>query len=190
MNTSESIKEISKAVSMLQQEVSDTFKSAKGYGYSYATLESILKDNRKLLSKNGLAFVQSESFNEQGTMQIVTGLLSHESGEWIETTSHAPFQQLKGMNSFQSAGAGFTYLRRYNISATIGISSDDDIDAKGEEVKKPETLSSYLKTKNVNAKNFASHFMIQAKQAKELLQDKKKLDAMIDEFNKQNASQG
>ena len=188
MKTSESIKDISAAVSSLQQEVKDTFKGAKGYGYTYATLEAILKDNRELLSKNGLAFIQSESFNEQGTMQIVTGLLSHTSGEWIETTSSAPFQQLKGMNSFQSAGAGFTYLRRYNISATIGISSDEDIDAKGEESKKSETLSSYLKTKNVNAKSFASHFMIQAQQAKELLQDKKTLNAMIDEFLKINAS--
>ena len=188
MNKSESVAKISLAISSLQGEVKDTFKGAKGYGYSYATLDAILKENRSLLSKNGLSFVQSESFNESGTMQMVKGLLSHSSGEWIETTSQAPYQMLKGMNSFQSAGAGFTYLRRYNLSATIGISSDEDIDVQGEPAKQTETLGEYLKAKDVNSKNFCSHFMIQAKQAKELLADKPMLDAMIDEFLKQNAS--
>ena len=182
MRRSDSIKNISIALSKLQGDVKDTFKGKKGYGYNYATLEAILKDNRPLLNKNGLAFIQSEEFNEQGTIQTVVGLLTHESGEWIETTSSAPFQQLKGMNSFQSAGAGFTYLRRYNLSAALGVSSDDDIDAKGEAAKKEETLSSYLKQHNVNAKAFASHFMIQAKDAKELLQNKSQLEKMVEEF--------
>lgn len=182
MQKSDSIKNISIALSKLQGEVKDTLKGKKGYGYNYATLEAILKDNRPLLSKQGLSFIQSEEFNEQGTIQTVVGLLTHESGEWIETTSSAPFQQLKGMNSFQSAGAGFTYLRRYNLSAALGVSSDDDIDAKGEAAKKEETLSSYLKQHNINAKSFASHFMIQAQQAKELLQNKRQLDEMIKDF--------
>ena len=182
MKTSESIKEISKALSALQGEIKDAAKTAKGYGYNYAPLEAILKNNRPLLAKYGLAFTQSESFNETGTMQIVTGLLTHTSGEWIETTSAAPFQQLKGMNSFQSAGAGFTYLRRYNISAAIGISSDDDIDAKGEPKQKSETLSSYLKQAGVNAKDFVSYFMIQQAQAKELLNNKPQLEKMIADY--------
>ena len=184
MRHSDTINKISLAVSKLQSKVKDTYKGKKGYGYTYATLDAILKDNRELLGECELSFVQSEEFNEAGNMQIVKGLLSHSSGEWIETTSQAPFQQLKGMNMFQSAGAGFTYLRRYNLSATLGISSDDDIDAKGEPAKKSETLSSYLKSKNINAKDFVSHFMIQASQAKELLDNKQQLDAMIQEFSK------
>jgi len=179
---SDTINKISIAMSKLQSEAKDTTKEKQGYGYKYATLDAILKDNRGLLGKNELSFVQSEEFNEAGNMQIVRGLLSHSSGEWIETTSQAPFQQLKGMNMFQSAGAGFTYLRRYNLSATLGISSDDDIDAKGEPAKKSETLNSYLKTKKVNAKDFVSHYMIQAPLAKQLIEDKHRLNKMIEDF--------
>ena len=184
MRKSDSIENISVALSALQSEVKDTFKGKKGYGYNYATLDAILKDNRPLLAKHGLAFTQSEEFNEAGTMQIVKGLLTHSSGEWIETTSMAPFQQLKGMNYFQSAGAGFTYLRRYNLSAAIGISSDDDIDAQGEAAKKQPTLSSYLKQHGVSAKAFVSHFMIQQSQAKDLLNNTAQLDKMIEDFKK------
>lgn len=183
MKKSESISEISAALSELQAEVKDTFKAATGYGYSYATLDAILKDNRPLLSKRGLSFSQSETFVENGTMQRVEGLLMHKSGEWIETTSEAPYQQMKGMNSAQSAGSGYTYLRRYNLAALIGISSDEDADAKGEPAKKTETLNGYLKTHGIAAKDFAQHFLITNKSmAEALLSDKNKLDAMIADY--------
>jgi len=131
MKTSESIKDIATALSSFQSEAKDTFKGKKGYGYNYAPLDEVLKQVRPLMAKNGLSHIQSETF-EQGIVTVNT-LLMHLSGEWIETTAQSPYAQMKGMNDYQSIGSGITYLRRYGLSAALGIASDEDIDAHGEQ---------------------------------------------------------
>jgi hypothetical protein len=39
------------------------------------------------------------------------------------------------MNEFQVFGSNLTYMRRYCISAALGIVTDKDVDAAGEQVK-------------------------------------------------------
>ena len=39
------------------------------------------------------------------------------------------------MNDYQSLGSGITYLRRYSLSSALGIVTDEDTDAQGEQVK-------------------------------------------------------
>ena len=39
------------------------------------------------------------------------------------------------MNTFQVMGSAITYYRRYSLSAALGLITDKDIDAKGDEVK-------------------------------------------------------
>jgi hypothetical protein len=39
------------------------------------------------------------------------------------------------MNDFQSFGSGVTYFRRYCLSAILGLVTDKDTDASGEQVK-------------------------------------------------------
>ena len=45
---------------------------------------------------------------------------------------------LKGMNDFQVLGSAISYLRRYSLSSVLGIVSDKDTDASGEQVSKPK----------------------------------------------------
>lgn len=135
MKTSESIKEIATALKAFQEVAKNAFKEKSGYNYKYAPIDVILKENRPLMAKYGLCHIQSQTFID-GLVCISTRIM-HESGEWIETTSQSPFAQLKGMNDYQSIGSGITYLRRYSLSAALGIASDEDADAHGEqEVKK------------------------------------------------------
>jgi hypothetical protein len=47
--------------------------------------------------------------------------------------------QLKGMNDYQSFGSGITYYRRYCLSTILGIVTDKDTDAAGEQVKPVNT---------------------------------------------------
>lgn len=131
MKTSEVIKSIAAALSKFQREVKDTFKGKEGYGYNYAPLDEVLKQVRPLMAENGLSHMQSQTF-EVGVMTVTTRIM-HDSGEWIETTAQSPFAQMKGMNDYQSAGSGITYLRRYGLSAALGIASDEDQDAHGEQ---------------------------------------------------------
>ena len=127
MKTSETIKNIAVAMAKVTAEIQNPLKNQNGYGYKYATLDSILEKVRPILAKNGLSILQSQEIQESSV--VVTTLLMHTSGEWIETRAEAPFTTLKGMNDYQSLGAGITYLRRYAISSLLNIASEEDTDA-------------------------------------------------------------
>ena len=133
MKTSESIAKIAKALKEFQAVAKNAFKEKSGYNYKYAPLDVILKENRPLMATHGLSHIQSQTF-ESGIVTVDTRIM-HESGEWIETSSQSPFAQLKGMNDYQAIGSGITYLRRYSLSAALGIAADEDADAHGEQEK-------------------------------------------------------
>ena len=44
-----------------------------------------------------------------------------------------PMVTMKGMNAYQSFGSGLTYFRRYALTSALGIVSDKDLDAYGEQ---------------------------------------------------------
>jgi len=136
MRFSESIKNISVALNKVIAEVKDVAKTEQGFGYKYASLDNILKMLRPLLAKNELAMLQSQEVKD-GEIVVKT-LLTHTSGEWIEVTASAPFENLKGMNSFQVIGAGTTYLRRYSIANLFAIASEEDTDASQKVKTKPQ----------------------------------------------------
>jgi hypothetical protein len=43
--------------------------------------------------------------------------------------------QLKGMNDFQVYGNAISYFRRYSLASILGLVSDKDLDASGEQLK-------------------------------------------------------
>ena len=129
------MKHLFKALADFQQEVPVIHKGTQGYGYSYADLPKIFEVINPLLQKNGLGFTQL--INGQ---QIATVLFHFESGESIESKTDIPQGvQLKGMNDFQVLGSAITYLRRYALSSILGIVTDKDTDAGGEQVKPVKT---------------------------------------------------
>ena len=44
-------------------------------------------------------------------------------------------QEMKSQNLYQSLGSGTTYFRRYALSCQLGIVSDKDLDAYGEQAQ-------------------------------------------------------
>lgn len=122
-------KRLFKSLAEFQQEVPVIFKGTKGYGYSYADLPSILEVINPLLKKHSLGFTQLINEN-----QIKTIIFHIESGETIESNTNIPQGvQLKGMNDFQVLGSAITYLRRYSLSSILGLVTDVDTDAHGEQ---------------------------------------------------------
>ena len=100
--------------------------STKGggkYSFRYATLDKILDMARPVLAAEGLALFQPISTNEKGGLVLVTRLL-HRSGEWMETSIPLPTPG----GDPQSFGSAVTYLRRYAVTALLGIASDEDDD--------------------------------------------------------------
>ena len=192
MKSSNNLSSIAEALATAQGECKDIQKNKQGYGYKYATLESILSMLRPILAKNKLSIIQSHGI--ENNIITVTTRIMHASGEWLEDTGGVEFQVLKGMNNSQSVGSAITYLRRYQISAFMNITSDEDVDGEADvaQTKKntqapaeqKPTLGGYLTKKGIkDQKGFMLSYKISgAEQAQELLKDIGALDAMIEEF--------
>ena len=98
-------------------------RTGGSYTFRYATLDHIIEGIRKPLTDNGLWFTQIIERDEDGKYRLVTRLL-HESGEAIE--SHTPLLvEDKGNQAF---GSSLTYMRRYALTALLGIAADEDDD--------------------------------------------------------------
>jgi len=126
------MKALYKALADFQAEVPTIKKNASGYGYRFADLEEINNVIKPLLHKHGLGYAQPLD----GT-DIKTIIFHVESGESLESVANIPQGvQLKGQNEFQVMGSAITYLRRYALSSVLGLVTDEDADAAGEQVKR------------------------------------------------------
>lgn len=125
------MKNLLKSLAEFQQEVPVIHKGTQGYGYSYANLATIFEVINPILKKNKLGFTQLVGDNN-----IKTIIFHYESGEQLETTTTIPQgTNLKGMNDFQTLGSAITYIRRYALSSALGLITDKDTDASGEQIK-------------------------------------------------------
>jgi hypothetical protein len=125
------MKNLLKAVAAFQQECPTIHKGTQGYGYTYADLPAIFKVINPLMKKHGLGFMQ-----EIHDDTLITTIFHIESGEMRESRANIPQGvQLKGMNDFQVLGSAITYIRRYALSSALGLVTDKDIDAAGEQTK-------------------------------------------------------
>lgn len=131
---SEQVNNIYKSLAAFQQECPIIHKGTKGYGYSYADLPTIFEVINPLLKKHNLGFTQLI----QG-QSIKTIVFHTETGEGLESVTEIPQGvSLKGMNDYQVLGSAITYLRRYALSAILGIVTDKDTDANGEQQPKKQ----------------------------------------------------
>ena len=127
MKKSESIIELSKAMSKFQGEVKQPLKDANNpfFKSKYVPLENVVEAITQAASPLGLSFTQWALTNENGTPGVAT-LVMHESGEWIEYPAIYAKPQKQDP---QGIGSVITYLKRYALSAAFGITSDNDDDA-------------------------------------------------------------
>ena len=129
------MKEIYKALAAFQAEVPNIYKNSTGYGYKFSDLGEINDIIKPLLTKNGLGYVQPLDGENLKTI-----IFHVESGESIESSVLIPQHvQLAKMNEFQVLGSAITYLRRYSLSSMLGLITDEDADAAGEQVKPKAT---------------------------------------------------
>jgi hypothetical protein len=92
---------------------------------TYADLASVWRACRPALARHGLSVVQ-----------VITGgflltRLMHKSGQWIESDIGITGDESTGRTRVQAFGSALTYLRRYALSALVGVAPDDDDDGNG-----------------------------------------------------------
>ena len=93
----------------------------------YATLGSVIETVKPVLERHGLAVTQFVTSEDEGRSVGVRTMLIHESGQWMSQSATVRLGFEK--NAGQEAGALISYLRRYALSAVLGVYADEDIDA-------------------------------------------------------------
>lgn len=123
---SESIDKLMTALAKAQGEMSSAAKDCKGYNYKYADLASVWGACRDPLSRNELAVTQIETHTENG--EILLTILGHSSGQWISSSMAIRVKPSGKTNELQERGSVLTYLRRYALSAIVGVAPAEDDD--------------------------------------------------------------
>ena len=128
MKKSESITELAKALVKFHSVMGKVSKDAKNpfFKNKYASLSNIIEAVTKPLNDNGLSVLQLPS------IEGLTTLLLHESGEWISSVSGTPS---KDVTNPQALGSAITYARRYALGAILSLNIDEDDD--GQKASKP-----------------------------------------------------
>lgn len=163
MNKSESIVELAAALSLAQKEMPKVKFNATNpfFKSKYADLGAIIETSKPILAKHGLSVSQLViGATDQGTPLVgVETILMHKSGEWtssaillplnIDMTAAREFNEAhpgkyepkftSDKNAAQEAGKTITYLRRYALSAILGMYADEDNDAN-EGKKSPQAI--------------------------------------------------
>ena len=131
MNQSTETNELITALVKVQGQLTPAIFDKKGPYAKYATMNAIMDSCRSLLSENGLAINQAPTSRENGALMVgLTTRLSHISGQYIEDTFFVPLEASGRLSIAQEAGSIITYLRRYGLSAMLGIVSDEDTDGE------------------------------------------------------------
>ncbi len=190
-NRSQSVAKLAEALSKAQGEITHAQKDTKNefFKSKYATLAAVWGACRAALSKNGLAVVQTLE-SESGVVLVTT--LMHSSGEWI--SGRLPVNPVK--NDPQGLGSAITYMRRYALSAMVGVAPDDDDDGEAAQGRKkpdvPRVDSPFKNSslRNTFTKNVIGSFL-SAQTAEDLdelmLLNKAKLDEMKESDNEHDA---
>lgn len=116
----------------------------------YAPLHEILNTVRPVLAENGFSIIQTPKIDEKGDVMVQT-LLLHKSGAMMAF----PSLKSKAVKAdIQGIGAAITYLRRFSVSAVLGISSenDDDGESNSSKGKKPAAKKETLTPEQAKAK--------------------------------------
>lgn len=124
---------IYKALLEVQKEICNPQNTATNpfFKSKYAPLPDILNQVRPLLNKHGLILIQDTGSNEDGSPYVQTKLVGE--NEEIKSEKLLLTPDKKGV---QGIGSAITYGRRYQLSALLGISSEDDNDGNSKPTNK------------------------------------------------------
>ena len=131
--TSQEVGELAKALINVQRQLQPATKDADNpfTKSKYATLNSVMDSCRDALLSNGIWLCQYPVPAEPGYLGLVTKLTHAESGQWQSSLAVVPLPKADP----QGVGISMTYMRRYALSAMLGIVTEEDTDGEFASVK-------------------------------------------------------
>ena len=126
--TSQEVGELAKALINVQRRLQPATKDANNpfTKSKYATLNSVMDSCRDALLSNGIWLCQYPVPAEPGYLGLVTKLTHAESGQWQASLAVVPLPKADP----QGVGISMTYMRRYALSAMLGIVTEEDTDGE------------------------------------------------------------
>lgn len=165
-------------------------KSGGSYKFDYTDLGGIFDEAKRVFKDNGISILQNASTKElNGNLMIsVETMLLHSSGEWVKSEP----LQMPCSNSMQDMGGQVTYMKRYSLSALLGIATEKDDDANGASGNEYQLSSKKASDKQLNfvnkllKDNVSEKF--NQKQLYELLKKRIGTDKEMENWSAQEAS--
>ena len=153
MDRSELINELATALSKAQVGFGAIKRSGSNpmFHSKYSTFDDVLAVVRQPLADNGLSFTQM--LDVLGDAPALTTYLMHTSGQWMSAT--VPVIAMagnKGTNEVQVFGSALTYMKRYALTAMLGVAGDEDDDGNGA-THKPAVKRTPRPTDNISVNN-------------------------------------
>lgn len=104
-------------------------KSGGSYKFDYTDLGGIFDEAKKVFKDNQLTIIQNaHTIMSEGKKLIsVETMILHSSGEYVKSEPLS----MEASNSIQDMGGQVTYMKRYSLSAMLGIATEKDDDANG-----------------------------------------------------------
>jgi hypothetical protein len=147
------IGKLAEALAKAQAEMEPATKDANNpfFKSQYASLASCWQACRGPLTKHGLAIIQTTE-PDNGNVTVIS-ILTHSSGQWIK----GKLSVKPPKTDSQALGSCLSYLRRYSLSALVGLSTQDD-DAEStmsrQNTVKEKTTTKKAAPKKTNMKKF------------------------------------
>lgn len=106
-----------------------TMKSGGTYKFEYTDLNGILNEARRVFKDNGISIIQNSftEISDGAKFASIETMLLHTSGEYVKSEK----LRFPAAASMQDFGGQLTYMKRYSLSAMLGIATEKDDDANG-----------------------------------------------------------
>lgn len=133
-------------VQMAHKSASASFRTKNGgqMGYSFASLDDVIKVARPALQKSGLSYTfkvkqeagtvkkwndSAKKFMDAATTIVsVMCTISHGDGHSESCSLTSPLEDSGQKNALQQIGSTVSYLKRYTLCSALGIATSDDLD--------------------------------------------------------------
>lgn len=140
MKTSESIKNLAKALNKAQAEMGAVVKGSDNpfYKSKFADINDVIKTVKEVLNSNGITYLQPLKVTDVAgeKVTVVETVLLHESGEFMSSETEVV---VKDKSDPQKYGASITYSRRFGLQSMVGLPAEDDDGNTASGVKKKES---------------------------------------------------
>ena len=121
--------EIVPALIKARQAMTNPKKTSEGHGYKYADLEQVLDGAMPALLDAGI--YASHWTEAVGDTHYLILLLAHESGQYMRGAVELSAANKRAGSDDQAMGSSITYMRRYTLTAALGLAQADDDGAGG-----------------------------------------------------------